>query len=130
MLQSGFSIGSLGDFNIVENLYKEVNECVAKAQKLINAKKIEGKESTVILDQILAGVFVHEAFGHLSEADNVYENERLKNLLKLGTKFGNKDWVLLVNKRNHCLMWLHAKTILNIDGKFNKNHLKYYNESN
>ena len=48
----------------------------AKAQKLINAK-IEGKESTVILDQILAGVFVHEA--HLSEVDNVYENERLKN---------------------------------------------------
>ena len=38
MLQSGFSIGSLGDFNIVENLDKEVNECVAKAQKLINAK--------------------------------------------------------------------------------------------
>ncbi len=91
MLQSGFSIGSLGDFTIVENLDKEVNECVAKAQKLINAKKIEGKESTVILDQILAGVFVHEAFGHLSEADNVYENERLKKILKLGTKFGNND---------------------------------------
>ena len=91
MLQSGFSIGSLGDYSIVENLDKEVLDCVKKSVSLITAPKIEGKETTVVLDQILAGVFVHEAFGHLSEADNVYENERLKEILKLGTKFGNSD---------------------------------------
>tara|TARA_B110001454_G_scaffold74706_1_gene72272 strand:- start:16140 stop:17510 length:1371 start_codon:yes stop_codon:yes gene_type:complete len=91
LLQSGFSIGSLGDFSVVENLDKDVLGCAKKAQNLIKAPKVSGKETTVILDQILAGVFVHEAFGHLSEADNVYENDRLKEILKLGKKFGNND---------------------------------------
>ena len=91
ILQSGFSIGSLGDFSIVENLEDEVIQSTKKAVSLIKAPKITGEETTVILDQILAGVFVHEAFGHLSEADNVYENNRLKEILKLGEKFGNRD---------------------------------------
>jgi TldD protein len=33
-------------------------------------------------------VFIHEAFGHLSEADAVYENERMKELMVLGKRFG------------------------------------------
>ncbi|MBM4452669.1 MAG: TldD/PmbA family protein, partial [Chloroflexi bacterium] len=47
-------------------------------------------EYTVILDPILAGVFAHEAFGHLSEADHVHENKRLQELMVLGRKFGSK----------------------------------------
>ena len=39
---------------------------------------------------MLAGVFVHEAFGHLSEADNVAENEKLQELMVLGKQFGAK----------------------------------------
>jgi TldD protein len=31
---------------------------------------------------------VHEAFGHLSESDFVYENEKLRELMKLGKQFG------------------------------------------
>jgi len=91
LLQSGFSIGSLGDYSIVENLDEKVLECTKKSIDLIKAPKITGQETTVVLDQILAGVFVHEAFGHLSEADNVYENKRLQGILKLGKKFGNSD---------------------------------------
>jgi len=45
----------------------------------------------VVLDPILAGVFVHEAFGHLSEADFVYENERMRELMVLGKKFGRPE---------------------------------------
>ena len=66
----------LGDYGIIENLDSEILDCAKKAKDLIDAPKVDGKETTVVLDQILAGVFVHEAFGHLSEADNVYENER------------------------------------------------------
>jgi TldD protein len=40
---------------------------------------------------VLAGVFVHEAFGHLSESDFVYENKKMRQIMKLGKKFGNKD---------------------------------------
>jgi TldD protein len=44
----------------------------------------------VVLDPVLAGVFVHEAIGHLSEADFVYENEKLRRIMTLGKKFGGK----------------------------------------
>ncbi|GIS30793.1 MAG: hypothetical protein Ct9H90mP2_11760 [Dehalococcoidia bacterium] len=54
MLQSGFSIGSLGDFSIVENLDEKVIDCARKSLELINAPKIDGKETTVVLDQIFA----------------------------------------------------------------------------
>jgi TldD protein len=43
------------------------------------------------LDPVLAGVFVHEAFGHLSESDFVYENERLRELMTLGKQFGDRE---------------------------------------
>ena len=39
---------------------------------------------------MLAGVFVHEAFGHLSESDFIYENPQLKEIMTLGRKFGGK----------------------------------------
>ena len=42
----------------------------------------------MVLDPDLAGVFIHEAFGHLSEADDVADNENLKKLMTLGTRFG------------------------------------------
>ena len=44
----------------------------------------------MILDPVLAGVFTHEAFGHLSESDHVYENDRLKEVMVLGRKFGGE----------------------------------------
>ena len=42
----------------------------------------------MVLDPILAGVFCHEAFGHLSESDFVYENDRMKEIMVLGRQFG------------------------------------------
>ncbi|MBT4511639.1 MAG: TldD/PmbA family protein, partial [Chloroflexi bacterium] len=41
-------------------------------------------------DPILAGVFVHEAFGHLSESDFVYENDKMREIMVLGRRFGGK----------------------------------------
>ena len=49
---------------------------------------MKGGEYTVVLEPVLAGVFVHEAFGHLSEADHVYENERMKEIMVMGKRFG------------------------------------------
>ncbi len=86
--QAGFSIGSLGDYAIFEALDEDVKDAARRAAALLDAKPLAGGPRTVILDPILAGVFVHEAFGHLSEADNVYENEKLKELMYMGRKFG------------------------------------------
>ena len=42
----------------------------------------------MILDPRLCGVFIHEAFGHLSEADFLYENPRMAEIMRIGRRFG------------------------------------------
>ncbi|MCL5959461.1 MAG: TldD/PmbA family protein [Chloroflexi bacterium] len=86
--QGHISTGNSNDFGAVESLHQEVEKAAKRAVSLLSAKPVKGGEYTVILDQRLAGVFAHEAFGHLSEADHVYENPRLKELLVLGRTFG------------------------------------------
>jgi len=88
--QAGFSLGSQGDYGLIRGLDDQVIEAAKRAVALLEAKSLEGGERTVILDPVLAGVFVHEAFGHLSEGDNVYENDKLKEIMYMGRKFGGK----------------------------------------
>ena len=88
--QAGVSLGSNGDFSVVEGLHQESKEIAEKAASLLAAPRVQGGEYTVILDPVLAGVFTHEAFGHLSESDHVYENDRLKEVMVLGRKFGGE----------------------------------------
>jgi len=89
--QSGISLGSRGDFNQIKGLHDQVKETAQNAVNMLVAPRASGGEYTVILDPILAGVFIHEAFGHLSEADHVYENPQLRELMALGKKFGSKE---------------------------------------
>ena len=88
--QAGLSLGSVGDFSAIENLRDEVKEVAKRAAALLHAPQAKGGEYTVILDPIIAGVFAHEAFGHLSEADFVYQNEPLRQVMVLGKRFGGK----------------------------------------
>jgi TldD protein len=89
--QSGLSLGSRGDFKALTGLHREVAETAEKAVALLSTPQARGGEYTVVLDPVLAGVFVHEAFGHLSEADHIYENERLRQIMVLGKRFGGKE---------------------------------------
>ena len=86
--QAGISMGSLGDFGLLGRMHDEVAGLPQKALAFLKAPQVKGGEYPVILDPILAGVFVHEAFGHLSEADHVYENPRLREVMTLGRRFG------------------------------------------
>jgi TldD protein len=86
--QAGFSIGSLGDYKLIKDLDDDIRAVGKRAVDLLKAPGIEGGERTVILDPVLAGVFAHEAFGHLSEADHVYESDQLKEIMVLGREFG------------------------------------------
>lgn len=88
--QVGLSIGSKGDFSVVENLHDEARDIARRAVALLSAPRVKGGTYTVVLDPILAGVFVHEAFGHLSEADHIYENPQLREVMVLGRRFGGK----------------------------------------
>ena len=89
--QVGLSLGSRGDFSLIEGLHQRVEQIAQRAVELLSAPQLKGGEYTVVLDPVLAGVFVHEAFGHLSEADFVYENDRLKEIMVLGKKFGSAE---------------------------------------
>lgn len=86
--QAGISTGSPGDFSFMRNQHTEIEKIGKQAVTLLSAPQIKGGEYTVVLDPILAGVFVHEAFGHLSESDFVYENDRMREIMTLGKQFG------------------------------------------
>jgi TldD protein len=88
--QAGISTGSRGNFGEIQGLHSQVEETAQRAVDLLAAPQAKGGEYTVVLDPILAGVFVHEAFGHLSESDFVYENDRLQEVMVLGKTFGDE----------------------------------------
>jgi len=86
--QAGLSMGSRGNFAEIDNLHAQVEETAQRAVMLLSAPKAGSGEYCVVLDPVLAGVFTHEAFGHLSEADFTYENERMREIMVLGRRFG------------------------------------------
>jgi TldD protein len=89
--QVGLSLGSRGDFKAIQGIDNEVERIAKLAVEMLSAPQVKGDKYTVVLDPILAGVFVHEAFGHLSESDFVYENEQVKKIMTLGKEFGNTN---------------------------------------
>jgi len=89
--QAGLSMGSRGDLAPIQQLHQEVEHLSRHVVALLSAPQAKGGEYAVVLDPVLAGVFVHEAFGHLSESDFVYENERLRELMALGKQFGSRE---------------------------------------
>ncbi len=88
--QAGISLGSNCEFSAVEGLHEQAREIAKRAAALLVAPQANGGEYTVILDPILAGLFAHEAFGHLSESDFVYQNQNLRQIMVLGKRFGGK----------------------------------------
>jgi len=88
--QVGLSLGSRGNIAVIQGLHDKARDMAQNAVNMLTAPQAKGGEYTVVLDPVLAGVFVHEAFGHLSESDFVYENEQMKKIMTLGKQFGGK----------------------------------------
>ncbi|MBI3974377.1 MAG: TldD/PmbA family protein [Chloroflexi bacterium] len=86
--QSRAAFSSMSDYDAMVGRHAEVADAADRAVALLAAQPVTGGEYTVICDPKLAAVFAHEAFGHLSEGDNVYENERLREIMVLGRRFG------------------------------------------
>lgn len=83
------SAGGSNDYNVVVGNEDRVLHAVSVAKGLLTARQVEGGEYTVVLGPGMSGVFIHEAFGHTSEGDNVYEDENLAKVMTLGTRFGS-----------------------------------------
>ncbi len=80
--------GDLRGFDKVTSMDEACEEVVERALQSLEARPVEAGTYTVIIDPKLCGVFVHEAFGHLSESDFLYENPRLREIMEIGRRFG------------------------------------------
>ena len=83
------SVAGSAGFQVIEGLQEKAEAAARRSVDLLSAPPVTGGKYTVIINPRLAGVFAHEAFGHLSESDFVYENERLKELMVLEKRFGS-----------------------------------------
>jgi TldD protein len=80
--------GGADGYQSVEDFHQRVAAAAQKAVDLLSAPPVRGGNYTVIADPVLCGVFTHEAFGHLSESDFIYENPRMQELMEIGKRFG------------------------------------------
>ena len=82
------SVSAYSGFEIVENRESLAEDVVKRAVDLLDAKAPPSGTYNIIADPKLSGVFIHEAFGHMSEADFIYENPRMKDIMVIGKEFG------------------------------------------
>jgi TldD protein len=87
--------GSRKAFEDLTNLDDQVQSAAQRAISALSLPSVKGNTYTVVIDPILTGLFVHEAFGHLSEADMTYENPDLLEVMTIGRRFGNKELQIL-----------------------------------
>ncbi len=81
--------GDLRGFDNVLDMDSACEKVKERVADLLGAKPVDAGVYDVILDPKLCGVFVHEAFGHLSEADHIYENPKLRAMMRPGKRFGD-----------------------------------------
>ena len=84
------SIGLRRGWNAVQDRTADFRRVAERAVRLLDAPRVKGGTYPVILDSELAGVFAHEAIGHLSEADFVYANPQMREMMVLGRRFGKQ----------------------------------------
>jgi len=88
-IQQAFeTIGEAAGYELVQGQEKKAEAAAKRAVDLLSAEPVTGGTYTVILDQQLAGVFIHEAFGHICEADFLFRNPHMRQVMKLGRQFG------------------------------------------
>ncbi len=86
--QAHESFATTQGFEYVLEKDELARKAAQKAVELLTARPVKAGVYPVVIDQMLAGVFIHEAFGHLSEADFVYENPKAREMMTLGRRFG------------------------------------------
>lgn len=89
------SVGGTEGYHTVLKLEQNARQTVKDALGLLKAEKVSSGKYTVVMDPKMCGVFAHEAFGHLSEADHISENAKLKKMMTLGRRFGTSALSIL-----------------------------------
>ncbi len=81
--------GSQG-FALLRDQEEEFERKTAIALDLLKAAPVAGGTYNVVLNQDMAGVFTHEAFGHFSEADLI-EDSTMRERMQIGARLGNES---------------------------------------
>jgi TldD protein len=79
--------GSSNDFDVIRQMEKDVKPAAQRVIQLLKAPRVKAGRYTVVADPALGSTFVHEAFGHTSEADDYYKNPQMKKIFTLGRRF-------------------------------------------
>ncbi len=80
--------GGSDGFGTLRNRHDLVEDRTRIAVDLLKAEPVKAGTYRVILDQHLAGVFTHEAFGHFSEADLIEDSPTMREKMQIGAKLG------------------------------------------
>ena len=78
--------GGSFSFNKIRNREELFENRTKIAIDLLKADKVPSGKHRVLLNQDMVGVFIHEAFGHFSEADDIKDHPQLLRKFKLGEK--------------------------------------------
>lgn len=87
-VSKGVVRGGAAGFDCMYGAEGELAEACALAVQLLSAPQVTAGVYPVVCDPAVAGLFVHEAFGHLSEADNAFKNPALRKTMTLGRRLG------------------------------------------
>jgi len=79
--------GSTG-FSILRNRESEFENRTKILLELLKAEQAKGGIYNVLINQDLAGVFTHEAFGHFSEADLIEDFPSMREKMQIGAVLG------------------------------------------
>jgi len=91
-IQFGFETsGGAGGLELARGHDEAARTAASRAIAMLSARPVHGGSYTVVLDPTLAGVFIHEAFGHFCEADFLFRNPQLREIMTIGTEFGSPE---------------------------------------
>jgi TldD protein len=84
------SIGVRGGWRSVQECDQLFRTAARRAIQLLTAPRVRSGTYPVVLDPRLAAILVHEAIGHMSEADVIADNAEARAMMSLGRRFGSE----------------------------------------
>ena len=81
------SFGGSEDYTLLCGQEEAIHLKAKQTIDLLDAQPVKGGNYDVVLDSDVSGLFIHEAFGHLSESDNLIGNAALAKTMNLGATF-------------------------------------------
>lgn len=84
-----FAVGGSADYSRLLDREEHLQQAIGELDELLGAQSVEAGIFPVVLDPYGAGIFIHEAFGHTSEADHALQYPMLQEALALGNEIAS-----------------------------------------